>query len=355
MSKEKLRQHEPQLRTERPRDSLLARPERRYPVSDHCNGATFFNPQHPGRALTQVFTWLRTRKPARWPGWEANAAFPAPAATHSAQLADWRATFVNHATVLVQIGPYNLLTDPVWSERVSPFRNFGPRRVRAAGVALRDLPRIDVVLLSHNHYDHLDLATLRFLEKRDGAHVVTGLGNAALLHANGIRRVSELDWWRSVRHEDLNIHFTPAQHFSGRGVRDRDATLWGGLWVETAAGGLFFAGDTGYGPHFREIAQRLGRPRLALLPIGAYEPYWFMGPVHMNPDDAVRAHLDLAPRQSLAIHFNTFQLTDEAIDQPVLDLEAALRRHGVEPEDFLVLKEGEGRAVRPPSTLVQHA
>ncbi|MCD6061580.1 MAG: hypothetical protein K0S16_1891, partial [Moraxellaceae bacterium] len=136
----------------------------------------------------------------------------------------------------------------------------------------------------------------------------------------------------------------PAQHFSGRGVRDRDMTLWGGLWVETEAGSLFFAGDTGYGPHFREIAERLGQPRLALLPIGAYEPYWFMGPVHMNPDDAVRAHCDLDPRLSLAIHFNTFQLTDEPIGQPVIDLEAALLRHGVEPENFVVLKEGEGRS-----------
>lgn len=345
MSREKLRQHEPQLRTERPRDSLLARPARRYPDSDHCRDGKFFNADHPERALKQVFTWLRTRQPSRWPGWEDNPKFPPPPARLSSQLRDWRVTFVNHATVLLQVGPYNLLTDPVWSERVSPFRNLGPRRVRAAGVALAELPRIDVVLLSHNHYDHLDLATLRFLEQRDGAHVVTGLGNAALLHANGIHRVTELDWWQSVEHEELKIHFTPAQHFSGRGLRDRDMTLWGGLWVETAAGGFFFAGDTGYGPHFKAIAEKLGRPRLALLPIGAYEPYWFMGPVHMNPDDAVRAHCDLDARASLAIHFNTFQLTDEPIRQPVIDLQAALLKHGVEPENFFVLKEGEGRDV----------
>lgn len=345
MSKEKLRSHEPHLRTETPRDRLLARPGRHYPVSDHCDGQKFFNHHHPERALTQVFTWLRTRKPARWPGWVDNPAFPPPPARHSTLLRDWRATFVNHATVLLQIGPYNLLTDPVWSERVSPFRNLGPRRVRAAGVALQDLPRIDVVLLSHNHYDHLDLATLKYLERRDHPHVVTGLGNAALLHANGIGRVTELDWWGSVQHEELTLHFTPAQHFSGRGVRDRDMTLWGGLWVETPAGACFFAGDTGYGPHFSEIRARLGAPRLALLPIGAYEPYWFMGPVHMNPDDAVRAHRDLGADASLAIHFNTFQLTDEPIGQPVLDLGAALAAQGVDPATFLVLQEGEGRTV----------
>lgn len=345
MSKEKLRQHEPQLRDEAGRDRLLSRPGRVHPESDHCDGQRFFNTQHPERPLTQVFTWLRTRKPARWPGWIDNAAFPPPPACHSTQIRDWRATFINHATVLLQLGPYNLLTDPVWSERVSPFRNLGPRRVRAAGVALKDLPLIDAVLLSHNHYDHLDLATLKFLARRDNPLVVTGLGNAPLLAANGIRHVTELDWWEHVAFKDLRIHFTPAQHFSGRGIRDRDMSLWGGLWVETEAGACFFAGDTGYGPHFQEIRERLGTPRLALLPIGAYEPYWFMGPVHMNPDDAVRAHLDLGARRSLSIHFNTFQLTDEPIGQPVADLGEALVRHGVAPDGFLVLQEGEGRSV----------
>jgi L-ascorbate metabolism protein UlaG (beta-lactamase superfamily) len=345
MSDKSSREHEPHLRHEKVRDRLFARPERRYPASDHFNGETFFNLHRNARGLGDVFTWLRTRKPSRWPGWAENERFPLPPERLSTQLRDWRVTYVNHATVLVQIGPYNLITDPVWSERVSPFKNLGPRRVRAAGIALKDLPPIDVVLLSHNHYDHLDLATLRFLEKRDHPHVVTGLGNAALLHANGIQKVSELDWWGSVQHKDLKIHFTPAQHFSGRGVRDRDMTLWGGLWVETEAGGMFFAGDTGYGPHFKTIAERLGNPRLALLPIGAYEPRWFMGPVHMNPDDAVLAHLDLEARESLAIHFNTFQLTDESIGQPVLDLQASLQKHDVDAATFPVLKEGEGRNV----------
>ena len=339
------RRHEPQLRVEKPRDRLVARPARRYPVSDHCDGQQFFNASAPARDLGQVFTWLRNRQPARWPGWVDNAVFPVPPQRLSTQIHDWRATFINHATVLLQIGPYNLLTDPVWSERVSPFSYVGPRRVRAAGVALDDLPPIDVVLLSHNHYDHLDLATLKWLERRDRPHVVTGLGNAPLLRANGIRRVTELDWWQQVAHGDMHIHFVPAQHFSGRGLRDRDMTLWGGLWVETAAGACFFAGDTGYGPHFREIRERLGSPRLALLPIGAYEPYWFMGSVHMNPDDAVRAHRDLLPERSLAIHFNTFQLTDERIDRPAQDLAQALGEHEVAAGQFLVLQEGEGHPV----------
>lgn len=345
MTEKPSRMHEPHLRREKLRERLFARPAREYPATDHYNGRHFHNLERNARGLGDVFTWLRTRKPSRWPAWEENPGFPLPQARESSQIRDWRVTFINHATVLVQIGPYNLLTDPVWSERVSPFRNLGPRRVRAAGVALADLPPIDVVLLSHDHYDHMDLATLRYLEKRDHPHVVTGLGNAAILHANGLRHVTELDWWQAVQHHDLKIHFTPAQHFSGRGMRDRDLTLWGGLWVETEAGSLFFAGDTGYGQHFKEIAKRLGQPRLALLPIGAYEPRWFMSPVHMNPEDAVLAHRDLGARESLAIHFNTFQLTDESIGQPVIDLVAALDKHGMDAASFLVLKEGEGRRV----------
>lgn len=339
------RRHEPHLRVEKPRDRLLARPAHRYPVTEHCNGEQFFNTAVPARDLGQVFTWLRNRQPSRWPGWVENEKFTLPPEHHSTQIRDWRVTFINHATMLLQIGPYNLLTDPVWSERVSPFSYVGPRRVRAAGVALQDLPPIDVVLLSHNHYDHLDLATLKWLERRDHPHIVTGLGNSALLHANGIRHVSELDWWHHITHGDMKIHFVPAQHFSGRGLRDRDMSLWGGLWVETSAGAMFFAGDTGYGPHFREIRERLGKPRLALLPIGAYEPYWFMGPVHMNPDDAVKAHQDLDADVSVAIHFNTFQLTDETIDRPVRDLGDALQKHGVAPARFVVLKEGEGKVL----------
>lgn len=342
MSDTPSRDHEPHLRHAKVRDALITRPSMRHPESDHHNGRYFFNQQRNARGLGDIFTWLRTRKPARWPGWVRNEQFPLPPAQHSSQICDWRVTFINHATVLLQIGPYNLITDPVWSERASPFKNLGPQRVRAAGVALKDLPPIHVVLLSHNHYDHLDLATLKYMEKRDNPHIVTGLGVGALLHANGIKHVSELDWWQSVEHKDLKIHFTPAQHFSGRGVRDRDMTLWGGLFVETEAGSLFFAGDTGYSPHFSEIARRLGQPRLALLPIGAYEPRWFMGPVHMNPEDAVLAHRDLGARESLAIHFNTFQLTDESIGQPVIDLDAALQKLEVAAADFRVLKEGEG-------------
>jgi L-ascorbate metabolism protein UlaG (beta-lactamase superfamily) len=334
---------EAQLRGIRPRLELFGKPGRGWSLSDHFDGLKFFNPVQGARGLGDVLTWLRTRQPSRWPHWEDNPVFPPPVARFSESLADWQITFVNHATVLIQIGPWNFITDPVYSERCSPFTFAGPKRVRAPGVAMEDLPTIHAVLLSHNHYDHLDIRTLKWLAERDNPLLVTGLGNKDYLRRNGVHHVVELDWWESTAFEGLKIHFVPAQHFSGRGLRDRDLTLWGGLVVETPHGKCLFAGDTGYGPHFRAIHERLGPMRLALLPIGAYEPRWFMGPVHMNPDDAVKAHIDLQAQQSLAIHFNTFQLTDESMDRPVQDLRAAQAVHAMPEADFVVLKEGEGR------------
>jgi L-ascorbate metabolism protein UlaG (beta-lactamase superfamily) len=333
------------LTKERWRERLLIKPLKNYAVSDHYNGQRFHNLERNPRDRNALFSWLLTRRPAQWPAWVENENFPVPPQRLSNDSAEWRVTFINHATVLVQIGPYNVLTDPVWSNRVSPFLRMGPKRVRQAGVSLADLPPIDIILLSHNHYDHMDLATLRVIEKRDKPLVVTGLGNASLLRANGLQTISELDWWESVSFQSLTIHFTPAQHFSGRSMRDRNASLWGSFWVDTPKGALYFAGDTGYGKHFVETRKRLGRPRLALLPIGAYLPRTIMQPVHMNPEEAVRAHRDLQAAQSLGIHFNTFQLTDEAIDKPVDDLRFALQQHHIEPATFWVLKEGEGRDV----------
>ncbi|MEL0027254.1 MAG: MBL fold metallo-hydrolase [Perlucidibaca sp.] len=327
--------------------ALFARPAIKLPHDEHWDGRRFHNPGlRTGHGLKAALRWMRTRQPARWPQWVPAKATARPPARFSQRLDDWQVTFVNHSTVLLQIGPWNLLTDPVWSDRVSPLQKLGPRRIRNPGVTLEDLPPIHAVLLSHDHYDHLDLRTLMWLARRDNPLVVTGLGVGALLRGHGVRQVAECDWWQSVPLGPLTIHYVPAQHFSGRGARDRDRTLWGGLVVTTeAAGSCFFAGDTGYGPHFAAIRERLGAPRLAMLPIGAYEPRWFMGPVHMNPEDAVKAHRDLGARRSLAIHFNTFQLTDEAVDQPVADLAAALGAQGVPAVQFAVLREGEALRV----------
>lgn len=329
------------LRSMRVTQGLLARPQVTRPGNDHWDGHHFRNPgTHTGHGVKAALRWMATRQPAPWPQWRSDGLDARPQARLSESLQDWRVTFVNHATVLLQIGPWNLLTDPVWSTRCSPLSMAGPRRVCRPGVALPHLPPIHAVLLSHDHYDHLDIRTLIWISRRDQPLIVTGLGVGSLLRANGITRVAECDWWESVTLGDLQLHFVPAQHFSGRGARDRDRTLWGGLAVTCAGGTAFFAGDTGYGSHFAAIRERLGTPRLALLPIGAYEPRWFMAPVHMNPDDAVRAHRDLGARQTLGIHFNTFQLTDEPVDAPERALLAALHAHHVEPGRFVVLPEG---------------
>ena len=254
-------------------------------------------------------------------------------------------TFVGHATFLVQVGATNLLIDPQYSERASPVSFAGPRRVRAPGVRFDDLPPISLVLLSHNHYDHCDLATLRALERRFHPRLVTPLGNGRLLQSAGIRDVEELDWWQSASAAPLPVTLTPAQHFSARGPFDRNRALWGGFLIEARGRRILFAGDSGYGPHFREIATRLPPVALALLPIGAYEPRWFMQDIHMNPAEAVQAHLDLGARQSLAMHYGTFQLTPEGVDEPVLELARALRERGVPAEQFRPAEVGESVSV----------
>ena len=256
-------------------------------------------------------------------------------------------TFVGHATFLIQVAGINLLTDPVYSERASPVSFAGPRRVRAPGVRFDDLPAISLVLLSHNHYDHCDLGTLRALDRRFQPRLVAPIGNGRLLRSAGIHQVEEIDWWQSASAAPLPVTLTPAQHFSARSMFDRNRALWGGFLIEARGRRILFAGDSGYGPHWREIARRLGPFDLALLPIGAYEPRWFMKDIHMNPAEAVQAHLDLGPRQSIAMHFGTFQLTPEGIDEPVRDLATALRQRGVSAEQFRTVDVGESVLVRP--------
>ena len=256
-------------------------------------------------------------------------------------------TFVGHATFLIQVAGINLLTDPVYSERASPVSFAGPRRVRAPAVRFDDLPAISLVLLSHNHYDHCDLGTLRALDRRFQPRLVTPIGNSRLLRSAGIRQVEEIDWWQSASAAPLPVTLTPAQHFSARSMFDRNRALWGGFLIEAGGRRILFAGDSGYGPHWREIATRLGPFDLALLPIGAYEPRWFMKDIHMNPAEAAQAHLDLGARQSIAMHFGTFQLTPEGFDEPVRGLATALRQRGVSAEQFRTVEVGESVFVRP--------
>ena len=336
------------------RRSLAGGPGYDGPRSDHSDVRHFFNPEAPaGRSFRDLLRWHRTAQRRPWPQWVENRARPAlPARLEAGQLA---LTFINHITFLIQLGGLNILTDPVYSARVSPFRRIGPRRVRAPGLPFEHLPRIDLVLVSHNHYDHLDIHTLRQLKAVHDPLFVTGLGNRAFLRQLGLRRIEELDWWQSLGLRRATVTMTPAQHWSGRSGGNRNRTLWGGFHVRGADGTFLFAGDTGYWRHFRDIRRRLGIVDLALLPIGAYEPRWFMAPQHMNPEEAVRAHLDLEARVSVGTHFGCFQLTDEGIDDPVIELAAARERHGVPPQGFQVLETGETRHFRLRAELLPEA
>jgi L-ascorbate metabolism protein UlaG (beta-lactamase superfamily) len=266
--------------------------------------------------------------------------------------ADAVVTFIGHSTFLIQTAAGNILTDPMYSRRAGPWNVVGPRRVRQPAVLFDDLPPISTVLLSHNHYDHCDLRTLAMLAQRFDPCVVTPLGNGALVRSAGIRRVEELDWWQEAKTTALPITVTPAQHFSARSPFDRNRALWGGFLL--VAGGLrvYFTGDTGYGSFFRDVRQRLGPIDVALLPIGAYEPRWFMQPIHMNPAEAVQAHLDLEAAESIGMHFGTFQLTIEGIDAPVRALEEARRARNDSPARFWTPQFGESvrrPARQPPS------
>jgi L-ascorbate metabolism protein UlaG (beta-lactamase superfamily) len=322
--------------------SLAGGPGYHGPRSDHFDGRLFFNPDaSAGRSFRDFLRWRRTANPKPWPRYIGNRARPAlPASLEPGQVA---LTFINHVTFLIQFPGLNVLTDPVYSERASPFRHMGPRRVRDPGLAFADLPPIHVVLVSHNHYDHLDLATLLRLEAGHAPHFITGLGNRAFLKSSGLHNVDELDWWQSAEVAKAGVIMTPAQHWSTRGLGNRNRSLWGGFIVRAGGRQVYFAGDTGYWKHFTDIHARFGRMDLALLPIGAYEPRWFMCDQHMNPDDAVRAHVDLEAQTSIGTHFGCFALTDEGIDDPVVELAAARQAHGVSVEGFQLLETGETR------------
>jgi L-ascorbate metabolism protein UlaG (beta-lactamase superfamily) len=322
--------------------SLEGGPGYEGPPSDHFDGYRFFNPDvKAARSFKDFLRWQRTRQRKLWPQWVENRAQPAlPASLASGQFA---LTFINHITFLLQFRGLNVLTDPVYSQRVSPFRSMGPKRVRNPGLAFEALPPIHLVLVSHNHYDHLDIETLLRLQHVHSPRFVTSLGNRAFLEQFGIRAVDDLDWWQSVEAAGATVTLTPAQHWSSRRPRNRNRTLWGGFIVRASGRQVYFAGDTGYWRHFRDVRERFGRVDLALLPIGAYEPRWFMQDQHMNPEDAVRAHLDLDPRVSVGTHFGCFQLTDEGIDDPPLELAGACKRHEVSLDAFQVLETGETR------------
>ena len=300
---------------------LFAAPKYRGPKSDHFDGEKFHNlkaTRHAG--FFDMLKWMSNRDEGPWQQWrEITPAAPPPQRVHGGEL---RVTWVNHATFLIQTEGLNVLTDPMWSERCSPVAFMGPKRHHAPGIRFDDLPPIDVVLLSHNHYDHMDVPTLDRLKRAHQPKIFAGLGNGAF-----IKGATDLDWWQSAElAPGVRVHAVPAQHFSSRGLSDRDANLWCGFVLETPHGAIYFAGDTGWGPHFDMIRERFGAPRLALLPIGAFRPEWFMCSVHISPKDAVRAAQALGAELSIPMHYGTFHLGDDGQDEPVEVLRAELAK-----------------------------
>lgn len=311
------------------------------PISDHFDGKKFFNPGHPSRKSNlTMLRWWWYRNQAKWPLHVENK--PHPKITTTIPSDKVKITFINHATVLIQTNQFNLLADPIWSERASPFSWIGPKRVRDPGIPFHELPPIDVVLISHNHYDHLDISTLQKLQAHFHPIFLVPLGNKNLLIKNGMTRVIEMDWWQQHKFKnDITITFLPTLHWSARWLNDRYNTLWGSYGIDIGKIKIYFAGDTAYSDNFKIIQQRWGKPDLALLPIGGYLPEWVMQQSHLNPYEAVKAHLDLGAKQSIAIHYGTFQLSDEAFDQPNIDLKKALKLNSLSDKQFLLLPEGE--------------
>ena len=301
----------------------------------HFDGKRFYNPDAPqAPQFLDGLRWKLTSWPERSPRFipDVDPTIP-PSRVDGNQL---RVTLVNHSTVLLQQRGSNILTDPIWSKRASPFSWIGPRRRRKPGVPLEGLPPLDAVLISHNHYDHMDLPTIRLLATQGASRFIVPARAASPLHSQNIGPVHELDWGESLSLQNFTVHSVPALHFSARGIFDRNLSLWCGYMIESAGRLIYFAGDTAFGPHFAQIREKFGAPRLALLPVGAYEPRWFMSPVHMGPDDALRAHEILGAKTSIAIHHGTFQLADEGVDTPRNWLNARA------PQDsFLILNNGQ--------------
>src|SRR3984893_6275265 len=323
------------------------------PVSDHFNGTRFFDPRGaPPRSRRDLLRWfvdrhLRGTK-SKWPAWAPSPYADRPPARVDG--AEWRISYVGHASWLIQTAGLNMLLDPVWSTRASPFRFVGPKRVNDPGIVFADLPPIDVVLVSHGHYDHLDLATLSRLAATHAARVITPLGNDTIMrnHDPAIA-VEAYDWddrvdlGRGDIGQGIAVTLVPARHWSARTLSDRNMSLWASFVIETPGGNIYFVADSGYGDgwYFRRARERHGPFRLAVLPIGAYEPRWVMRDQHMNPAESVQALIDCGAEIALAHHYGTFQLTDEPFDAPLVALADALKAGGISPQRFRAMRPGQ--------------
>jgi N-acyl-phosphatidylethanolamine-hydrolysing phospholipase D len=319
----------------------------------HTADGKFRNPwpDSEPRTFADVFRWTMQRRRMTLAPTPPRNSFPtaAPNVIHPRAAADqFSATWVGHSTVLLQMGGLNVITDPVFSQRAFPLQWMGPRRIVDPAIAIDALPPLDVILVSHSHYDHLDKPAVNALARRHPkATWVTSLELGAYLRGFGARDIVELDWWQSAEVRGIKVTGTPARHFSARRAGDRNKTLWGGFALELQGRRVYFAGDTAMHPLFGEIGTRCGPFDLVLMPVGAYDPRWFMHVVHVDPEEAVQAYLDVAGSNPLplmlALHWGTFRLTDEAMDEPPRRAEAEWKRRGLDASRLWIAKFGETR------------
>jgi len=308
------------------------------PISDHFDGKKFINKGRNAKGFKDVSTYATKRVPDKWvenyETYVRTKPIPIPQPT------DIQYTFINHSSFLIQHAGCNILTDPIWSKRCSPLQFAGPKRMRPPGIDFNILPNIDVVLLSHNHYDHLDKNTIKKINKKFQPIYIVPLGMTQIMKHYGCKKIIELDWWQTHVVQNIEITATPANHFSSRGILDRNTSLWSGFFIKSDSKKIYFAGDTGYSNVFKEIGDRLGPMDLSFIPIGAYLPEWFMSPIHVNPHESVLIHHEVRSIKSVAMHFGTFPLADDNPQRSTSRLEKAKNESNLTDKDFSIPDEG---------------
>ncbi len=326
-----------------PMNACTSTVEDRREKSPNYKDGVFFNViKGEGQSFWRYFKMRFTTDYAEWPDW---VEVPLGAKPNEKVFGDEvRVTFINHATFLIQTGGYNILTDPIYSKRASPLSFYGYKRVHRPAIAFNDLPKIDIVLISHDHYDHLDLDTITKIIKRDNPKIYTGL--RVKKHIEVKKNVFELDWWKSAKISDsFKLTFVEVQHFSGRSYFDFNTTLWGGFVLEIGSKKIYFGGDSGYGPHYKKTYEKFGKMDLAFLPIGAYAPRYFMGHAHLDPKQAVQAHIDLKSGKSIGMHYGTFPVSAEPREEPEQLLKQETMQAQLKATDFITLELGESYLV----------
>lgn len=312
----------------------------RGPKSDHFNGHQFQNPsQVSAKGFGDVGKYMQTRQRDIWT--KIHDPHVHKERIERADGNEIQYTFINHSTFLIQINGVTILTDPIFSKYCSPIPAPPMRRHRPPGVSLDLLPEIDLVLISHNHYDHMDRWSIKQIIKKWNPRFICPLGNKHTIEKMGGNEVTEIDWWESTKFRSLNITATPTNHFSSRGLYDRNTSLWSGFVIGGSAKKIYFLGDSGYSSIFKEIGENLGPMDLSLIPIGAYKPRWFMGPIHVSPDEAVLVHQDVQSRKSVAMHFGTFALADDNPASAIQEFNQAIINHDIPEDEFVIVEEGK--------------